>query len=354
MEKLDNIHYSFNTIDGYNKPFNFIIGPREGGKSSMFTITKAYKAFIEGKRSSIMLRRDKNDITDIYINSFQYILRKFKDPQAMLLYKRTKSEGFMTVYLKGYEEPFMHFMALNQEKSNFKSLVIGDVAYVCMDEFIIDTRQGEKYIPDEVGKLKELYETFNREASKPIKCYFLGNPYSLYNPYFLEFGIDPKTLTKGSIRTGAQWAVERYILKPELVEIIKAKNPMFDQFKDDAWAKYALEGEAVNDANIRLGPKPPEYSLESVIIFEGRYYGLWHKLGFAFTDPAYYVSREEKIGARRVAYAFDFKDLVLNAKLYGKDDKAYLARFKRAVQHRLVVYQDLDCSYAIENLFTAI
>ena len=320
----------------------------------MFTITKAFKAYMEDGRATIFLRRDKNDITDIYVNSFQFIIRKFKDPKAEIIYKRTKSEGFLAVYLKGHERPFLYFMALNQEKSNFKSLVIGDIAYICMDEFIIDTRQGEKYISDEVGKLQELYETFNREASKPIRCYFLGNPYSLYNPYFIAFGIDPKKLRKGAILTGPQWAVERYVLKPELVAQIRRKNPMFDQFANDAWAKYALEGEAVNDSNIRIGPKPPGFTLESVIIFEGRYYGIWHPIGFAHADPLFFVSREERIGSKRTAYAFDFADLVTNAKLYGKEDKAYLARFKRAVQHRLVLFQDLDCSYTIENVFTAI
>jgi hypothetical protein len=32
--KLDNLHYSFTKIDGYNKPFNFIISEREAGKST--------------------------------------------------------------------------------------------------------------------------------------------------------------------------------------------------------------------------------------------------------------------------------------------------------------------------------
>ena len=354
LSKIDDIHYSFSSIDGYAKPYNFIIGPREGGKSSMFLATKAYKAFVENRRSTIYLRRDKNDITDIYIMSLQRILRKFKKENAELIYKRTKGEGFLTVYLKGYSEPFLYFIALNQEKSNFKSLVLGDVAYIVMDEFIIDTRAGEKYVEDEPGKLKELYETFNRESSTTIKCYFLGNPYSLFNPYFLAFGIDPKTLDKGVVRTGKTWACERYKLNPLLVEQIKKKNPMFDEFANDAWAKYALEGEAVNDINIRIMDKPTDYSMQACIIFEGRYYGIWRATGWGFADPMYFVSRENSIGKKRMLYAFDFKDLINNSKLYDSGDKLYLKRFKMAISNRMVGYQDLDCNYTIEALFDSI
>ena len=355
LATLDNLHFSFNAIDGHQKPFNFIISPREDGKSTAAVVTKAYKAFIEEGRASIFLRRDKNDITDIYINSILLIIKKFKDEGAEFHYKRTKNEGFLAVYLNEYDKPFLYFMALNQEKSNFKSLVIGDIAYIFVDEFIIDTRAGEKYSPDEPGKVKELYSTFNREASKPIKIYWLGNPYSLYNPYFVAFGIDPKRLTKGAIVTGKEWAAQRHILNPALVELIKKKNPMYDQFANDAWYKYAMEGEAINDVNIRVEEKPAGFAIFAIIVFEGRYYAIWNDAqGFAFDSPDYYVSRESSVGKRRVAYAFDFKDLVLNSQLYGKDDKRFLSRFKRAVMLRRVAYQDLDCSYTIENLFASI
>ena len=320
----------------------------------MFLITKAYKAFKEKHRATVYLRRDKNDITDVYVNSLLLMIRKFRDEKAEFVYRRTKGEGFLRVFLKGYEEPFLFIIALNQELYNFKSLVLGDIAYICMDEFIINTRAGEKYVEDEVGKLKELYETLNREASSTIKCYFLGNPYSLYNPYFLAFGIDPKTLHKGVVRTGKTWACERYKLKPELIERILEKNPMFDEFANDAWAKYALEGEAINDENIRIMPKPNDFFMQSCIVFEGRYYGLWRSNELGVTDPMFYVSREESIGKRRLLYAFDFKDLILNSRLYTKSDKAYLSRFKMAISSRLVAYQDLDCSYTIEALFNSI
>ena len=43
--KLDDLHYTTRKIDGYNKPFNFIISAREAGKSTYITLKKVYEQF---------------------------------------------------------------------------------------------------------------------------------------------------------------------------------------------------------------------------------------------------------------------------------------------------------------------
>ena len=52
-----------------------------------------------------------------------------------------------------------------------------------MDEYIINPKSGERYGKDEAFKIKEAYTTWRRECDGVLKCYFLANPYSLYNPY---------------------------------------------------------------------------------------------------------------------------------------------------------------------------
>ena len=42
--KLDNLHYNFTKIDGFNKPFNFVIGERGDGKSTDLRV------FLEAKK----------------------------------------------------------------------------------------------------------------------------------------------------------------------------------------------------------------------------------------------------------------------------------------------------------------
>ena len=62
--KLDNIHYSFRGIDGYNKPFNFIVSPRELGKTTMMWNIKIYRKWKVNKKPWIYLVRQVVEITD--------------------------------------------------------------------------------------------------------------------------------------------------------------------------------------------------------------------------------------------------------------------------------------------------
>ena len=73
--KLDDLHFSFREVDSYNKPFNFIISEREAGKTTAMVL-KMWKAFQEN-RTSLILRRQAVDITDLYIDSIQNVLNKF-------------------------------------------------------------------------------------------------------------------------------------------------------------------------------------------------------------------------------------------------------------------------------------
>ena len=55
--KFDNIHYSFRAIDGYNKPFNFVLSPRELGKTTTMWYEKIYLGWKKDKRPWIYLVR---------------------------------------------------------------------------------------------------------------------------------------------------------------------------------------------------------------------------------------------------------------------------------------------------------
>lgn len=94
-------------------------------------------------------------------------------------------EGVVDVTVN--DKPFCRFIALSNPKGRIKSLHYDDPYAIFFDEFIVDNRNGEKYLADEANRFKELYNTFNRFAVKHghrLKCYFCGNPYSVYNPYY--------------------------------------------------------------------------------------------------------------------------------------------------------------------------
>jgi hypothetical protein len=209
---------------------------------------------------------------------------------------------------------------------------------------------GEKYLSEEAFKIKEIYNTFYRECSSTLKCYFLGNPYSLYCPEFVEFGIDPKKLMADKIISGPSYVAEFHELNPELKAKILEKNPLY-KF-EDAYTRYALHGQAINDENIRIMPKMPQnFALEFVFAFEGKNFGVYGNNDIGNLDLQYYVGTLDKVGNRRDIYCFDFKDLINKGVLFGYDDRKHLSHFKDAIRLRQVAYQSLECDYFIEEVY---
>lgn len=350
LVKIDSIHYSFNAIDGLDKPFNLIISPREPGKTTVFHISKVYNAWLKGYASILLFRNDvdiQNEVIRAIIDT-TYVPFRGKSKFSWQSIPKNGAK-FVKVDLEG--RPILYFVSLNQPKGRLKKLRIPRIRYFGFDEFIIDTRNGEKYLSDEFARVQELYSTITRDQDKPPKMYFLGNPYSLYNPYFVNWGIDPFRLKKGNIAYGDKWAVERYKMTPELLEIVKKKNPFYTEDKDDAFTKYALEGDAVNDSSIILMPTRPEgFRLMYSVIVGGHYFGLWRKFDWTKrVEVDWWVSRIER--PKRTSFAFDFKDLLDNTCLYTKEDRIYLERFKSAVSRRRVGFDSLESDYMVEEAF---
>ena len=179
MIEQDNIHFSLRTINGYNLPFNFIISEREAGKSTAIWL-QSYDTWCKEGKTTLVIRRKVVHITKAYIDDICQIIRKFRDESCMFEYSQsTIKEGIVDIYIN--EKRFVRICALSVDITALKSLVLRDLKFIIFDEVLCNTRFGERYLKDEATKYMECYNTFRRE-SENLKCYFLGNPYSLYNP----------------------------------------------------------------------------------------------------------------------------------------------------------------------------
>ena len=343
----DGLHYSTNKIDGYNRQKNFIVSPRDDGKTTA-VIKKPWKSFKEEKRPSLVFRRQNADITDDYLDSLIGVTEKIEGKSINAFH--LKSDGKKCVVdIKIDGKVYLRVIALQAPLGRLKSAFFANVAYIIFDEFIINTRLGEKYLTKESFKFKEIWDTYSRET-KNLKAYFMGNPYSFYNPYFADLGIDSSALRKDCVLAGKDWAIERHSLNPELKKQLIARNPLYSS-EEDNYAKYALEGEPINDANIPILDKLPQgFSLDVVFSIDGKLLGVYANNSMD-GDFSYWIGELDKLGSRRTAYCFDFKDLVDRSVLIGIDERRKLSRIRCAIRSRSVAFETLECDYIIEEIY---
>ena len=360
--RKDTIHYSPRRIDSHNKPFNFITSEREAGKTTAILATKIYKEWYHHHRPSIILRRQIVDITETYITDLQDAINDFLPEKKQIEFQFRKGnikEGIVDVLVR--DKPFCRFIAMSCPKSRIKSLRYDDPYLMIMDEFIVDNRNGEKYLVDEANKFKEIYNTFNRFATRHghiLKCYFCGNPYSVYNPYYVWLNVDLAQIKPGAFIVGSNYAIECYQITQELRDFIKKNNPLYEF--DDADPRYAFGGQAINDQTFEIQPKQPEgYRLRHIFRLQNRYlYVYWNNNPregkFGVDYGRYWIMDKDSYDGSKTVRAIDFNNLVAGTELVTSDIKLITFRLKQAIGSRDVTYSSIGAGYLTEIIYTQI
>lgn len=349
----DDYHYTTRKIDSYNKTDNFIISPREAGKT---TYCYKYKAFLPFKYYGapfINVRTMTADITDVWLDSIAGTINKFLPDDQHIRFKYKHSaikDGILDVYVDG--KIFMRTIALKIPANRFKSLYLSKPSCIIEDEFIKNMEWGESYLPNQALKFKELYKTFSRECDKPLKAYHCGNPYSHYNPYFSFHKIDYSKLRAGSFIADKTYAIECYQISQELKDHILARDPDY-QF-DDSYKRYAFDGEAINDANIPLMKNQlPCYKLKHLFKVNDVILGVY--INFEINPhPRFWVGKISKFSLDRNLYIFDFNKISQNTLLIDSRDRLTFESLKLSIKRNNVGYQDIECYYLTEEIYNKI
>lgn len=348
--KMDDIHFNFRAVDGYGKPFVFVMSAREPGKTTALWTTKIYKSWKKDKKPWIYLVRTVVEITDALIDSiFDTNIRKFYDDDIKVTYNKGEfKSGILDVFVN--KELFIRIVSLSIQLRRIKLAVLTNIGGVAMDEYIIDPKTGEKYVKQEAFKIKEAYSTWRRESEGVLKCYFLGNPYSLFNPLFVQWGVDTSKLRRGSFYVGDQFVIQWATLNPLLRERLLKENPLY-AFDED-YKGYALDGEVKNDKNIPLGKLPDNFSLRFLFKIEGVTIGIFQNQD-PLASPRYHAKEMRDYSSKyRNAICFAFEDMVERTALIGLEDRFILNRFKEAFRQRLVSFESIPIYYYLEEIYT--
>lgn len=355
MVERDNLHYNFRKIDGYNKPINIVISAREAAKSTSFNLDKAYFKWKKDGSTCLYLVRNIVEINEALIDSIQdNIINKFTDDNVRFQYSKTAlRDGIVDIKING--KLYMRIVALSMTARRIKQSLLKDVGVIVFDEFIINQRQGEKYLKQESFKISEIYTTYKRERidkGKPLKIYFLGNPYSLYNPVFMWLGIAPSKLHLGEFLVGDNYVVEWYKLSDELKTKILEDNPLY-QF-DEEYKSYAFDGQPILDTNIKVVPNvPPRFNLRFLFRIERKIIAVFNNNYWEDGADLYYCKfiSEKEASAKRTMYCFDFSELVSRSAIVSKEDYYKFNKFKIAMRQRKIAFQSIDCYYLVEEIY---
>ncbi len=351
----DNLHYSFRAIDGYNKAINFVMSPREPGKTTAMWIEKIYKPWKKNKKPWYIGVRNAVEITDALLDSIQdTVINKFTDDNVKFSYKTGDFKGgIVDVYIG--DSKFFRIVALSCKLRKIKQALLEDSAGFFMDEYIIDPQTGEKYLQGEFFKLKEAYTTWKRgyHGSGMFKMYFAGNPYSLYNPLFVGLKININQLRRDSFYTGEDFVIHWAILNPKLKEKLLAENPFY-KF-DEEYSNYAVEGQAVQDANIKIGPLPNAYKLQFVFKYDNIFIGVFKNYSFELGEDKFYIKQlAKKDTINKAILCFDFAEMIERSILVGKEERLYLMIFKNAMRTRAITFENINLYYMVKEIYAQI
>lgn len=359
--KRDNIHWTSQNLLSYNKTFNFAVSGRGPGKTTdivRYMMNQHKRGYM-----NVLLKRNVLQISDTTISDFQdaYNILQEDDKKVSLTYNKTQAgKGIVDIFIDGDPSPFFRMIALNQPTTRLKGMAFSNyLTTIVFDEYKI--ANDEKYLKEEYNKFKELYSTLCRfgidqedGTIKPPRVIFLGNNYSLTDPYMANMGINPSLIRPGKILTGDNWAFEDIKITDELREFLLAQNPLF-QFGDDAYNKYALDGISVSDQRIIIQDKHPDkFKLAFVFHIEQRYMGVFMNTDYSYDlDKMWYHCEilNDYHSIRRDSICFDFAHLVDGSVLISASDRTKLQLLCHAFRNRKISYKSIYEGYLMEQIY---
>jgi len=203
---IKQVHYNIDNIDKENADFNIIFGEKSNGKSYQVKHKKAVEHYLETGRRFILLRRWREDISNLWIEQY------FADVDvAKLTNNRYNciSQYRKVLYFSIYDvntgktqrlEKIGYVMSLSTEQ-HLSSASFLDVDIIIFEEFM----ERGSYItgtPSEPDRLMIFYSTVDRKRGT-TKLYLVGNSISRVCPYIKEWGLDNifRNIKQGEIVT---------------------------------------------------------------------------------------------------------------------------------------------------------
>lgn len=174
------IYLDWGRILSYNRGYNILFGGRGIGKT--YGIKKLLiKWFKKNKTQFVWIRRTDKEVLLAKNGFFNKVKVEFPDD----ILEVKGNEAYINNELAGI------FVNLGSQSANKGNDNLTNCNCIVYDEFCIDLRGRERYVPNTMAKINDLMETFGRTRAD-FKVFILSNFISSNNPAFDYFGIDFK------------------------------------------------------------------------------------------------------------------------------------------------------------------
>lgn len=265
-----------------NALFNFIISLRGGGKTFgtlEFCIDQHLKKKKQGiKWEFIYVRRQENELKKLTISRGG---RLFNDVQSKFPDHILKAESNV-LYCDG--EVCGYAVQLSAAFTQ-KSDPHPHVHMIIFDEFI--AAKQSMYLPDEVTKFLELYESIARPGTDHpiVRVLFLGNAVTQMNPYFDYFRLERPYSGEFRLFGNTNDILVQDVDLPELQED-KHKSRFGQLIAGTEYANYAIDNEWLDDNTDFIQHKTKDCEYRMAIRINNTWIGIWYDS----VDWLYYIS----------------------------------------------------------------
>jgi hypothetical protein len=333
--------YTSTTQLTYNRIFNFAVGVRGGGKT-MNSLRECIEKHIKDKKNGkqwefIYLRRRVVDLDDACVGKKEMgdlfsDLRAhgyFADHELKVV---ADSSGGYNFYCDG---DIMGYGKALSTAASRRSTSKPYVRRILFDEFLIDDSAGsaQKYLNggEEFFLFNNFYETIAR--GKDIPVIFIGNAFSMVNPYFIALGIRIQDAVNNKVYKGKFWTVvfwrdEEFIKSREKTQFYQATagTKMHD---------HAFGNTFYLDRNDFLKKRPKDSEHQFSLVYLGNTYGVW----VDWDNGKYYVSSKGANTSRDKTIAMslaDSKPNNVNIRRYR--NMPFMKAFRMAADNNSIYY----------------
>jgi hypothetical protein len=325
----------------YNRIFNFAVGVRGGGKT-MNSLIECIEKYLKEKKNGrqwewIYLRRRVVDLDDSCAGKkgvgdlFSDIRAHGYFPDHELKVVADKSGGY-NFYCDG---EIMGYGKALSTASGRRSASKPHVKRMLYDEFLIDDSAGsnQKYLNggEEYFLFLNFYETIARGRDIPV--IFIGNAFSMANPYFVALGIRIAEVENNKIYKGKSWTVVFW--RDEEFIASREKTQFYQAIEGTKMHAHAFGNSFYLDRKDFIKKRPVDTEHQFSLVYLGYTYGVW----VDWDNGKYYVSSKGAVTSRDKTIAMSLQDnKPNNVNIRRYRNMPFMRAFRMACDNNSVYY----------------